>query len=471
MGLGGSKAKGDEEEETIGEASTNPLAQGYEDLVNAIIRPPRMEYSMKDDMGPATFSLCGKRFCREDLEIENKRGLKLVCSWWKFTPEDAPAEQLPVVIYMHGNASCRIAAFELLRHLLPVAITVFALDFAGSGLSGGEHVSLGYYEQEDVEAVIGHLRASGSVSTVGLWGHSMGAATALLYADRDPSIAGMIVDSAFSDLMVLINEFGQNIREQGLRVPGFAISAAVGMISRSVRKRAKFNPKDVSPIANGDKAFIPALFAHGKDDAFIRPSHSEQLHANYSGDKELVLFDGDHNSTRPDFLFTRAVTFLYQRLGVQEAHCLDSSSPTHGSAPQFDNGLFAGGAAAVHNAEEEMMRQALMMSLNEHYDGRSGGGTASGAPAGEARPQSAGDNRPAAQPATAQGGIPMNELKQGIVQFHSVAGVGGITAQYYVEAALADGGSVEHAIERYFDSDCAGPPPGYQPPAPEFLAL
>ncbi len=31
-----------------------------------------------------------------------------------------------------GNASCRIAAFELLRHLLPLSISVFALDFAGA---------------------------------------------------------------------------------------------------------------------------------------------------------------------------------------------------------------------------------------------------------------------------------------------------------------------------------------------------
>ena len=67
----------------------------------------------------------------------------------------------------------------------------FALDFSGSGLSGGEFVSLGFYEREDVEEVIAHLRGSGEVSTIALWGHSMGATTALLYGDRDPSIAAM----------------------------------------------------------------------------------------------------------------------------------------------------------------------------------------------------------------------------------------------------------------------------------------
>merc|ERR1719454_434440 len=99
------------------------------------------------------------------------------------------------------------------------------------------------------------------------------------------------------------------------------------MIRRSVRKRAKFDPRDVSALSKADKSFIPALFAHGERDTFIRPSHSEQLHAAYAGDKNLVLFDGDHNSARPAFFFNSAVIFLRQTLMVQEEDCL---SPTAG---------------------------------------------------------------------------------------------------------------------------------------------
>ena len=45
---------------------------------------------------------------------------------------------------------------------------------------------------QDLRVVIDHLRASGKVSTIALWGRSMGAATALLHGDRDPSIAAMV---------------------------------------------------------------------------------------------------------------------------------------------------------------------------------------------------------------------------------------------------------------------------------------
>lgn len=62
----------------------------------------------------------------------------------------------------------------------------------GSGLSEGQWVTLGAHEVDDVDVVVHHLRGTGQVSTLGLWGRSMGAVTALLYSQRDPSIAGMV---------------------------------------------------------------------------------------------------------------------------------------------------------------------------------------------------------------------------------------------------------------------------------------
>ena len=87
--------------------------------------------------------------------------------------------------------------------LLPHNITVFCFDFAGSGKSDGEYVSLGWFEKEDLEIVIEYLRSIKTVSTIGLWGQSMGAVTSLLYASKDPSIAGIVVDSPFSNLKKL----------------------------------------------------------------------------------------------------------------------------------------------------------------------------------------------------------------------------------------------------------------------------
>jgi dienelactone hydrolase len=62
----------------------------------------------------------------------------------------------------------------------------------GSGLSEGDWVTLGAREVDDLAVAVRHLRGTGAVSTIGLWGRSMGAVTALLYAQRDPSIAGVV---------------------------------------------------------------------------------------------------------------------------------------------------------------------------------------------------------------------------------------------------------------------------------------
>jgi pimeloyl-ACP methyl ester carboxylesterase len=62
----------------------------------------------------------------------------------------------------------------------------------GSGLSDGKWVTLGAHEVEDLSVVVQHLRSQGGVSSIGLWGRSMGAVTALMYSHRDPDIAGMV---------------------------------------------------------------------------------------------------------------------------------------------------------------------------------------------------------------------------------------------------------------------------------------
>ena len=42
-----------------------------------------------------------------------------------------------------------------------------------------------------------------------------------MHGDRDPSIAGMVLDSPFSDLARLCEEMVDKARDQGINVPGF----------------------------------------------------------------------------------------------------------------------------------------------------------------------------------------------------------------------------------------------------------
>ncbi|CAL1411583.1 unnamed protein product [Linum trigynum] len=281
-----------------------------EQLVNFIIRPPRAEYSPKHDLLEPEFMLGGKLYQRKDVEIKNNRGYILQCSHYVpiVSPEGKP---LPCVIYCHGNSGCRADASEAAIILLPSNITVFTLDFAGSGLSDGDHVTLGWYEKDDLKSVVDYLRQDGNVSLIGLWGRSMGAVTSLMYGAQDPSIAGMVLDSPFSDLVDLMMELVDTYK---FRFPRFTVKFAIQYMRKAIQKKAKFDITDLNTIKVAKSCFVPALFGHAIQDDFIQPHHSDRIYEAYMGDKNIIKFEGDHNSPRPQFYFDSINIFFHNVL-------------------------------------------------------------------------------------------------------------------------------------------------------------
>ena len=118
---------------------------------------------------------------------------------------------------------------KLSSHLsnLIIGIGLFALDFAGSGHSEGEYISLGKYEVDDIKAAVDYLRKCGKVSQIGLWGRSMGAVTALMYSAADSKISALVVDSPFSSLKELAMELAQ---EKSSVIPCFLLSYILGIV-------------------------------------------------------------------------------------------------------------------------------------------------------------------------------------------------------------------------------------------------
>ncbi|KAE8076939.1 hypothetical protein FH972_015556 [Carpinus fangiana] len=288
--------------------------ESMEQLVNFIIRPPRAEYDPKNDLLDQEFMLKGKWYQRKDLEVKNSRGDVLQCSHYVpiVSPEGKP---LPCVIYCHGNSGCRADASEAAIILLPSNITVFTVDFSGSGLSGGEHVTLGWNERDDLRAVVECLRADGNVSLIGLWGRSMGAVTSLMYGAEDPSIAGMVLDSPFSDLVDLMMELVDTYK---IRLPKFTVKFAIQYMRRAIQKKAKFDIMDLNTIKVASSCFVPVLLGHAIDDDFINPHHSDRIFEAYMGDKNIIKFEGDHNSPRPQFYFDSINIFFHNVLQPPE---------------------------------------------------------------------------------------------------------------------------------------------------------
>jgi pimeloyl-ACP methyl ester carboxylesterase len=92
----------------------------------------------------------------------------------------------------------RLEADELVDSFLRHGVSFFSMDFAGCGLSGGDIVTLGHAERQDLEVVLDFLKQHDAVSFIALYGRSMGAATALLVASDERyyhCVSGLVLDS------------------------------------------------------------------------------------------------------------------------------------------------------------------------------------------------------------------------------------------------------------------------------------
>lgn len=325
------------------------LQTPVEQLWNLIIRPPRSRYTV-DQLGPTHFRLAQRTFVRRtDVKLQNPRGHRLQCSFFEPLPfrkweaslqaaevaaggsrrsaearaaraaqqlllqqdgealvEEEGQERLPCIIFLHGNSSCRLEALPLVPHLMPLKICLFCFDFSGCGISDGDYISLGWFERDDLAVCIEYLRSSQRVSTIALWGRSMGAFTALLHADRDPSIAGLVLDSPFTSLSVLAQELARGYA----KVPAWMVRAVLVLVRTIIQAKANFDIEHLNALEHVGHSFSPALFIAAHGDDFIPSHHAKELHEAYQGEKELYMIEGDHNSMRPDFCRKKAILFL-----------------------------------------------------------------------------------------------------------------------------------------------------------------
>jgi len=162
----------------------------------------------------------------------------------------------------------------------------------------------------------------------------MGAVTSLLYGVEDPSIAGMVLDSPFSNLMELMLELVDTYK---FPLPKFTVKFAIQHMRRVIKKKACFDISDLDTIKVATSSFVPALFGHGVADDFIHPHHSDRIYDSYMGDKNIIKFEGDHNSPRPQFFMDSLTIFFHNVLKPPESVQEDNFNPTMHDYFDVDN--------------------------------------------------------------------------------------------------------------------------------------
>ena len=278
----------------------------YENCWKFIIRPPRDNYDLIDLELDNLLLNEDYSYIREDYTILSKRGFLMQCSFYRIDPSKRKPFIRPCVIYLHGNSSSRLEGKKMTYYLFNKGIDLFVFDFPGSGKSEGEYISLGYHEKEDVRIIIDFVEKLPGVGNIGLWGRSMGAATALLYSHSDDRIKCQCVDSPFAHF----RELSIQLCKKEVNIPEFIINTVLYFLKKTIKKKNDMDIDKINPIEFAEISKTPTFFIHAMNDDLIPYKHTIQIYEKYGGIKSINIVEGKHNTQRQKHLINKIVNFF-----------------------------------------------------------------------------------------------------------------------------------------------------------------
>ena len=234
----------------------------------------------------------------EDIYIPTDDGTKLH-AWFLPSFDDAKA----TILFLHGNAE-NISTHIGAVHWLPrYGFNVLLYDYRGYGKSGGE---LGVETAiNDFNHVLNYLTKRDDVKNgkVIVYGQSLGGAIAANAVAKNSSnnhIAGLVIESSFSDFREIARE---KLNESWLTW-AFQWPLALTVTADYSSKKALAN------IHN-----IPILIIHGTDDRIIPFHHGEALYQAALNPKEFwAIPGGTHTSASRSKSFRKRLAKYFEEL-------------------------------------------------------------------------------------------------------------------------------------------------------------
>ncbi len=212
----------------------------------------------------------------EKLQMDSDFGYKLFARLYM---ADVPTNDYVVVL--HGHNSSSLSQLKYLSIFKGLGFNVFMPDHRRSGYSSGETITFGSYEKLDTIQWINRLKEEHPEATFGIFGESMGAATATMVTSMDDRMRFLIEYCGYADFKNLV-------------VPRVKSVAVYYLFNPALRLMARFIGGFRISQTNAKKAMqkvkVPTLILHSKSDDIVNVSSAYEFKkANPSA--EIVLFD------------------------------------------------------------------------------------------------------------------------------------------------------------------------------------
>ena len=221
----------------------------------------------------------------ENVELESADGKK-ISAWW--LPKGEKGK--PPVLVLHGLGASKAHMMDYILFAQREGCPVMAIDFRGHGESEASLTSIGFHESRDVEAGMRYIRGTGAGDPV-LWGTSMGAVSALLAAERDGGVAGVIADAPF-------DTYRKTICHHAKLMYGIPEFPLIVLACPMIEERAQFQMEEVDAVRAASRIRAPMLVLAGEKDVRMNPAVVRTVYEAAGGAKEFWIIPGEGHENR-----------------------------------------------------------------------------------------------------------------------------------------------------------------------------
>lgn len=171
--------------------------------------------------------------------------------------------------------------------LIPRLVEDFSFccfDFSGFGHSEGQNSTLGLKEQDDLAAVVAHLKAHFKQQTIYIWGRSMGAVTALLLAKKSNNTFcdAIILDAPFSSTQKMVGPY-YKLCNVVPSIPNFILYLLFGPLGTKLKEITGHDVLGIDLQASAKDIKIPAFFFVTDQDTVSGTADVKELFDAYGG--------------------------------------------------------------------------------------------------------------------------------------------------------------------------------------------
>jgi len=248
----------------------NPVAGLFNDTLRKVVPPDFGRYGLK-----------GESFyfrTRDSLRMSAYR-----------IPSDTAVKG--TVIALHGYRSNKNKYLPVIPFFTSRGYDFIAVDLRGHNMSEGDYTGFSYLEKKDINDLIDYLRRENLIrGKLILYGHSIGAATAVGVASEREDVDALVLESLFTSFDKIIPNYINFYT-------GVNADSLPNQAEKFIFDKIKIPADSIRPVDQAEKIDIPVLLIHGAQDKKVPLKHAEKMYERLKGPKKLIVIDSATHNT------------------------------------------------------------------------------------------------------------------------------------------------------------------------------